>query len=228
LVKGLIGGGLPSIVVPIMAFVVDPAFAAAVTLIPVAATNIWQALDGRLLIPVLRRFWIFFLALFFGVAAGSQILVGLPPQTAALLIGTAVVLLSPIPLLAHRFAISPRRETLLNPIVGGAVGILGGTTVIFTPVLVYFAMLRLDKNFYVSAAAATAICSMVPLYVGLGLSNVLNWEAVRFSVVLLAPTTAGFLLGRALRGAVSQRVFRLILTGSFVLFGIGLIFKGLA
>ncbi len=228
LVKGLIGGGLPSIVVPIMAIVVDPAFAAAVTLIPVAATNIWQALDGRLLGPVLRRFWIFFLMLFIGVAAGSQILVGLPPQSAALLIGFAVVFLSPIPLVAHYFRISPSRETVLNPIMGAAVGVLGGTTVIFTPVLVYFAMLRLDKNLYVAAAAVTAICSMVPLYLGLGFSDALNWGAVRFSVVLLVPTLVGYCIGRALRGAVSQRAFRLILTASLVLLGIGLIYKGIA
>lgn len=226
LVKGLIGGGLPSIVVPIMAIVVDPAFAAAVTLIPVAATNIWQALDGRLLGVVLRRFWVFFLMLFIGVAGGSQILVGLPPQTAALLIGVAVVFLSPIPLMAHRFSISSGRESYLNPMVGAASGVLGGTTVIFTPVLVYFAMLRLDKDLYVATAAVTAICSMVPLYLGLGFSEALDWAAVRFSVLLLVPTLLGYVLGRALRGAISQRAFRLILTASLVLLGIGLIYKG--
>ncbi len=228
LVKGLIGGGLPSIVVPIMAIVVDPVFAAAVTLIPVTATNIWQALDGKLLVPVLRRFWAFYIALFVGVAAGSQVLVGLPPQTAALLIGFAVVFASPIPLFAHRFAVPSSREKLLNPAMGGVMGILGGTTVIFTPTLVYFAMLRLDKNFYVATAAVTAICSMVPLYLGLGFSAALTWESVRFSVVLLGPTMLGFIAGRALRGYISQQLFRLILTVSLILLGIGLIYKGFA
>ena len=224
--KGLIGGGLPSIVVPIMAIVVDPAFAAAVTLVPVIATNLWQAVDGRQFMPVLRRFWVFLAALFLGVAVGSQILVGLPPQTAGLLIGIAVVVLSPIPLAAHRFEISPPRESTLNPLVGGAVGILGGTTVIFSPVLVYFAMLRLDKNLYVATASIAALCSMFPLYLGLGFSNTLTWDAVRFSAILLVPTMVGFLLGRALRGSISQRAFRLILTASLVLLGFGLIIKG--
>lgn len=227
LVKGLVGGGLPSIVVPVMAIVVDPAFAAAVTLVPVAATNVWQALDGRLLRVVLRRFWIFYVALFIGVAVGSQILVGLPPQTAAFVIGVAVVLLSPIPLATHYFYISPRKESICNPLMGGLLGLLGGATVIFTPVLVYFAALRLDKNLYVAGAAVTAICSMVPLYLGLGFSDTLNWEAVRFSVVLLAPTMAGYLVGRSLRGAISQRTFRLVLTASLVSVGIGLVYKGM-
>lgn len=227
LVKGLIGGGLPSIVVPIMAVVVDPAFAAAVTLIPVAVTNLWQAVDGRLLGAVLRRFWTFHLALFFGVAAGTQILVGLPPETAALMIGVAVVLMSPLPLASHRFWVSPRREPMLNPVMGAWMGVLGGSTVILTPTLVYFAMLRLDRNLYVAVAAVTAIMSMVPLYLGLGFSDALTWSTVRFSLVLLVPTLAGYVAGRALRGAISQQAFRLILTASLVLLGIGLVYKGL-
>jgi uncharacterized protein len=226
LVKGLVGGGLPSVVVPIMAIVVDPAFAAAVTIMPVAATNLWQAVDGRLFISVLRRFWVFLLAMFLGVALGSQILVGLAPDTAALLIGIAVVALSPIPLAAHRFEISAARESTLNPLAGSVLGIVGGATVIFSPLLVYFAMLRLEKNMYVATASIAAICSMFPLYLGLGFSNTLTWDAVRFSSILLVPTMAGFLLGRALRGSISQRAFRLILTASLVLLGFGLIIKG--
>ena len=226
LVKGLIGGGLPSVVVPIMAIVVDPALAAAVTLVPVAATNLWQAADGRLFMPVVRRFWVFLAALFLGVAVGSQILVGLPPPTAALLIGIAVVVLSPIPLAAHRFEVSPSRELTLNPLVGGVLGLLGGATVIFSPALVYFAMLRLDKNLYVATAAIAALCSMFPLYLGLGFADTLTWDVVRFSTILLVPTMVGFILGRALRGSISQRAFRLILTASLVLLGFGLIIKG--
>ena len=227
LVKGLIGGGLPSIVVPVMAIVVEPAFAAAVTLIPVVATNFLQALDGRLLIPVLRRFGVLLVTLFVGVLAGSQLLVGLPPHVSALVIGVSVVVLSPLALLSHRFSVSNQHERTLNPVVGGVLGVLGGATVIFTPVLIYLAMLRLEKNLHVTAAAVMAICAMVPLYLGLGFSAALNWQTVRFSVVLLGPTMLGYLAGRALRGQVSQTTFQLILTASLVLIGIGLIHKGL-
>ncbi len=228
LVKGLIGGGLPSIVVPIMALVVDPVYAAAVTVIPVMTTNIWQAVDGWRLLPVLRRFWTYYGCLAIGGAIGSQILVGLPPQIAALLIGFAVVLMSPVAIVSHRLHISARRESWLNPILGWLMGLVGGTTVIFTPTLIYFAALRIDKDSYVTAAALTAIFCMVPLYLGLGFSAALSWEIVRASLVLLLPTVVGYFAGRALRGAISQLTFRFILTASLVLIGIGLINKGLA
>ncbi len=211
-----------------MAIVVDPALAAALTIVPVAVTNLWQALDGRLLMPVLRRFGALLVALFVGVLAGSQLLVGLPAHVTALIIGAAVVLLSPLPLFTHRFVVPPHRERWLNPAVGGAVGLLGGVTVIFTPGLIYLAMLRLEKNLHVAAAAIIATTAMVPLYIGLGLSDALSWGVVRFSLVLLVPTMAGYLGGRALRGRISQTAFQQILTASLVFIGIGLVYKGLS
>jgi len=190
------------------------------------ATNIWQAVDGNRAMAVLRRFWVYFGCLALGVAAGSQILVGLPPQTAALLIGVAVVLMSPIAIASNRFHVSGQREVWLNPLVGGSMGVMGGTTVIFTPTLIYFAALRVDKDTYVTAAALTALFCMVPLYLGLGFSAALTWEVARASLILLVPTIAGYFIGRALRGAISERAFRMILTASFVLIGIGLVYKG--
>jgi len=190
------------------------------------ATNIWQAVDGNRAMAVLRRFWVYFGCLALGVATGSQILVGLPPQTAALLIGVAVVLMSPIAIASNRLHVSGQKEVWLNPLVGGSMGVMGGTTVIFTPTLIYFAALRVDKDTYVTAAALTALFCMVPLYLGLGFSAALTWEVARASLVLLIPTMAGYFIGRALRGAVSERAFRMILTASLVLIGIGLVYKG--
>lgn len=227
LVKGLVGGGLPTTTVPILAVVADPAWAAAVTVLPVLATNLWQAFDGRLFFAVLRRFWSYFLAIATGVVAGSQVLVGLPPQTAALLIGIAVVVLSPLPMAGARFRVPPRREPVLNPVAGGILGLVGGATVVFSPMLVWLAALRIDKNLFVATAGCMAICCTVPLYIGLGASAALDWAVLRASVLMLVPTMAGYLIGRALRGAVSQRAFRLLLTGSLMLIGCALVGKGL-
>ena len=59
---------------------------------------------------------------------------------------------------------------MTNPVAGSVIGLVGGITVIFTPALIYLAMLRLDKNLHVTCAPVTAVVSMVPLYLGRGLS----------------------------------------------------------
>ena len=46
LVKGVIGGGLPAVAVPIMANAIEPALAAALTLSPVIVTNFWLLFLG--------------------------------------------------------------------------------------------------------------------------------------------------------------------------------------
>jgi len=46
-------------------------------------------------------------------------------------------------------------------------------------------------------------------------------------LVLMAPTMAGYFLGRRLRGTISERAFRIILTASLTTIGIGLVYKGL-
>ena len=72
------------------------------------------------------------------------------------LAGVMVILMSPVAIVSNRFDVSEKRESWLNPCVGGAMGVIGGTTVIFTPALVYLAALRIDKDSYVTAVALAA------------------------------------------------------------------------
>ena len=88
LVKGVVGGGLPAVAVPIMANVIAPAVAAAVTLMPVIVTNFWLLFQGGRFQEVMRRYWTFLVPLAGGSLIGAQILVTAPPATMALVIGS--------------------------------------------------------------------------------------------------------------------------------------------
>ena len=87
LVKGVVGGGLPAVAVPIMANVIAPAVAAAVTLMPVIVTNFWLLFQSGRFQEVMRRYWTFLVPLAGGSLIGAQILVTAPPATMALVIG---------------------------------------------------------------------------------------------------------------------------------------------
>jgi len=148
LVKGVVGGGLPAVAVPIMAGFLEPALAAALTLVPVVATNVWLLFHGGLFAEVGRRYWPIYLTLAVGSAVGSQILVTAPPEAIALAIGSVVILLSPLPFIPARFAIPERTQRWLNPVAGAGMGVLGGATVMLAPVILYFVALRIDKNLF--------------------------------------------------------------------------------
>ena len=72
--KGLIGLGLPTISVGLLALVLPPAEAAALLLLPSLLTNIAQA-AGPELRPLLRRLWPTLLAILPGTLAGSFVIV---------------------------------------------------------------------------------------------------------------------------------------------------------
>ena len=136
LVKGVVGGGLPAVAVPIMANVIAPAVAASVTLMPVIVTNFWLLLQGGRLKEVLQRYWTFLLPLAVGSLIGAQILVTVPPATMALIIGGFVIILSPLPFIPKNWAIPEKTQKWLNPSAAGIMGIVGGATVMLAPVIV--------------------------------------------------------------------------------------------
>ena len=73
LVKGVVGLGLPTVSVGLLALLMTPAEAASLLLLPSLLTNIAQA-SGPALKPLLRRLWPMLLAIVPGALAGSAVI----------------------------------------------------------------------------------------------------------------------------------------------------------
>jgi uncharacterized protein len=65
-VKGVVGLGLPTVAMGLLAVVVTPAQAAALLVVPSFLTNAWQAMGPELL-PLARRLW----SMLLGICAGT-------------------------------------------------------------------------------------------------------------------------------------------------------------
>ena len=65
-VKGVIGLGLPTVAMGLLALLMTPAQAAALLVVPSFLTNVWQAM-GPELIPLVRRLW----PMLLGICAGA-------------------------------------------------------------------------------------------------------------------------------------------------------------
>src|SRR5687767_14451704 len=66
LVKGVIGLGLPTVSMGLLALVATPAQAAALLVVPSLVTNVWQMTAGPGLVPLLRRLGPMMLAILAG------------------------------------------------------------------------------------------------------------------------------------------------------------------
>ena len=78
-VKGVIGLGLPTVAMGLLALVTTPAQAAALLVVPSFLTNVWQAM-GPELTPLVRRLWPMLLGIC--AAACSPLLAARAPRSA--------------------------------------------------------------------------------------------------------------------------------------------------
>lgn len=226
-VKGTIGAGVPLASIPILALVVEPALAVSLTVVPVIATNVWQALRGGHYREVLRRFRLFLGCLILGVVAGAQILATADPQAAKVVLGVFVAAVSLVQLVGGGFTVPDRARPWLDPAVGSASGVFGGMAGMMIPAVLYAAALRLPKHLVISLFALVALCGTAPLYVTLIANGVLRWPELAASAVAMLPTAAGLVLGTKIRDRISQRAFERCLFIGLIAVGLNLIRKGL-
>src|SRR3981081_866424 len=72
-VKGVIGVGLPTVAMGLLAIVMTPAQAASLLVVPSLLTNVWQAM-GSDLAPLVRRLWPMLLGICLGTWLGGRML----------------------------------------------------------------------------------------------------------------------------------------------------------
>ena len=75
-VKGVIGLGLPTIAMGLLAIVMPPVEAAAILIVPSLLTNIWQMIAGPSLAIIVRRLWPMMIAVCAGTWAGLGLMTG--------------------------------------------------------------------------------------------------------------------------------------------------------
>src|SRR5205085_5682601 len=76
LVKGVIGMGLPTVAMGLLALALPPAEAAAILVVPSLVTNVWQLLAGPRFGALARRLWPMMAGVVLGTVAGAGVLVG--------------------------------------------------------------------------------------------------------------------------------------------------------
>ena len=91
-VKGVIGMGLPTVALGVLATVMTPSQAAAILIAPSLATNIWQMVAGPYLMGLVKRLGLMLLGMFVGTWVGSGILTGENAKPAAIGLGIVLIL----------------------------------------------------------------------------------------------------------------------------------------
>jgi uncharacterized membrane protein YfcA len=227
LVKGVVGLGLPTLSMALLALAMPPAQAAALLIVPSLVTNAWQMRPFATLAPLARRLW----PLQAGVCAGTWIaswLVGTGAGPwAARGLGLALLAYGAWGLLGRAPRLSERAQRWAGPVAGALTGgVTAATGVFVVPAVPYLQALGLPREALIRAMGLSFTVSTIALGGALAAHGQWQAGAAGASFAMLAPALAGMAAGQWLGRRLEPAVFRACFLGALVVLGGWMLFGG--
>jgi uncharacterized membrane protein YfcA len=220
-VKGVVGLGLPTVSMALLALTMAPADAAVLLIVPSLVTNLWQARPWATLGSALARLGPLQIGVCLGTFAGAA-LFGAPAGSAArIALGAALIAYAAWGLFGTRFSVGSKTEAWLGPLVGACTGLLSAATGVFViPAVPYLQALGLQREELIQAMGISFSVSTLALALALHFTASYSAATLASSAWLLLPALAGMQVGQVLRRRLSAERFRKCFLAS--LFGLGL------
>jgi len=224
-VKGVIGLGLPSVSLALLAVFIDLPSAMALIVMPTFFTNVWQALVGGNGKVILARLWLFFLMAALTVWIGTSALTRVDLSWLSALLGVLLMIYSVVNLGGFHFRTSPRHEVWLGPLMGSVNGVfMGMTGSAVVPGVMYLQSLGLSRDVLVQAMGMLFMVTTLTLGIALQQNAFLTYQNGMVSLASLIPAVIGMLVGQRLRQKLSESLFRRVFFVSLLLLGMYIIF----
>lgn len=224
---GLVGIGLPLVLVPALSILLgDARTAVVVASIPSLFSTIYIASRGGFTREDLQVFWPVFPLSIVGVFIGNEILVSINPASLMLGIGGMLVLFVGLTLLPLRVSLTPTAGRRMAPIVGLAVGMVQGAVGISGPLLaMFYHGFQLPKRRFVGMMVINfAIMGVMQVLAQVG-SKLYTVDILVLSIGLVLPTFIGIQIGMHVQGLIQQRTFNRVLLAVIFLTGLSLILQ---
>jgi uncharacterized protein len=226
--KGVIGLGLPTVAMGLLAIVLPPAEAAALLILPSLVTNVWQMLDGPHLGRLLRRLWPLNLGVCLGTWLGAALLAGIGGRHGGLALGLSLIAYAISGLAALRLVVPRAAEAVLGPVTGALTGgITAATGVFVIPAVPYLQAIGLQKDELVQALGLSFTVSTVALAAALAGVDAFAPDLVLPSLLAVVVALAGMRLGQAVRTRLRPQAFRLCFFVGLLALGACLALRGL-
>jgi len=220
-VKGVVGLGLPTISMALLALLMSPAQAAALLVIPSLFTNIWQMRPFKVVPQLMRSIGSMQIGVFAGTLAGAWLLGAPSGHTAGVALGVALVAYACWGLTGRSIVVSPATQTWLGPVVGFVTGMVTAATGVFVvPAVPYLQALQLSRDHLIQAMGVSFTVSTIALALGLWLNHSYSSGAAGVSLLMLVPALLGMSLGQSLRQRLSVSLFKKVFFCSLIVLGL--------
>ena len=208
-IKGVLGLGLPTVSMGLLAVTMSPGQAIAIVIAPAIVTNIWQTFGGPYLRDILRRLWPLMVGTVIGIWLNAGLLTGPYAPYGTVVLGVLLVIYAIVGLSKLSFKVARRDEKWIGGIVGLITGVVSAATgVQVIPSMPFMQAIGMEKDELVQALGVFFTVATVALAFNITAAGLLTAATALPGAVAMVASLAGMSIGQAVRTRMQPEVFR--------------------
>ncbi len=220
-IKGVLGLGLPTVSMGLLAVTMPPGQALAIVIVPAIVTNIWQTFVGPYLRDIVRRLWPLMAGTVIGIWLNAGLLTGPYAPYGPVILGLLLVIYAIVGLSRFSFHVARRDEKWIGGIVGVVTGLISAATgVQVIPSMPFLQAIGMEKDELVQALGVFFTTATVALAFNLTTAGLLTAATALPGAVAMAASFAGMFIGQAVRTRMQPEVFRRWFLIAMILLGL--------
>jgi uncharacterized protein len=220
-IKGVVGLGLPTVSMGLLAVTMPPGQAIAIVIVPAIVTNIWQTFGGPYLRDIMRRLWPLMAGTVAGIWLNAGLLTGPYAPYGTVALGTLLVIYAILGLSKLNFKVARRNEKWIGGIVGLITGVVSAATgVQVIPSVPYLQAIGMEKDELVQALGVFFTVATMALAFTLTATGLLTAATALPGAIAMAASFAGMFIGQAVRNRMQPDVFRRRFLIAMILLGL--------
>jgi len=208
-IKGVLGLGLPTVSMGLLAVTMVPTRALAIVIVPAVVTNIWQTFAGPHLPDIVRRLWPLLAGTVIGAWLNAGAMTGPYAHYIPIALGVVLVIYAVMGLSRIAFTVARRDEKWIGGIVGIITGMISvATGVQVVPSMPFMQALGMEKDELVQALGLFFTVATLALSINLTHSGALSSAIALPGAIALAASFAGMFVGQRVRSKMPAEAFR--------------------
>lgn len=226
LIKGMVGFGMPMILISGLSSVLPPDVALGWLILPTLVTNGWQALRQglRAAWESIRRFRLFLVAGFVVMILSAQLVALVPAKAMLWAIGLPITLYAGATLLGRPLRLPHPPGRKIEAGVGAVAGFFGGISGVWgPPTVALLTALDTEKTEQIRVQGVIYGAGAVVLVGAHLTSGVLNAETMPISGLLVLPALLGMWIGFRIHDRIEQTTFRKLTLVVLLIAGLNLL-----
>jgi uncharacterized protein len=220
-IKGVIGLGLPTVSMGLLAVTMQPSHALAIVIVPAIVTNIWQTFVGPYLRDIIRRLWPLMVGTVVGIWLNAGMLTGPYARYGTIVLGILLVIYAIIGLNKFSFTVARRHEKWIGAVVGVMTGMVSAATgVQVIPSMPFIQAIGMEKDELIQALGVFFTVATLALAFNLTSAGLLSAATALPGAIAMACSFVGMFIGQAVRSRLQPDAFRRWFLIAMIMLGI--------